>query len=184
MPSIHEYLALYWFPFSNIDAFALGGLLNVLNLSQAIKKPGTVWLFWFFIFLMIGDFSIRANNYPGSTLGYRAFSTLSFQHVWGYTVINILAGISIITLVQWEERGYFNRHIATLNKYLFSPIAKTSYGMYLYHPVIIVWCWMLNPLIGFSLSTTLALAITFIVSSLSYHYIEKPILQLKRRRRT
>jgi peptidoglycan/LPS O-acetylase OafA/YrhL len=83
--------------------------------------------------------------------------------------------------VQWEERGYFNNHITTLHKYIFSPIAKTSYGMYLYHPSIIAACWLLTPIIGFSLSTTLALAITFFVSALSYYWIERPILELKKR---
>lgn len=180
-PSITEQLTLYWFPFSNIDAFALGALLKQLNLSQTIKKPGTLWSLWFLVFIVIGDSSIRLNNYPGSTLGYRAFSTLHFQHVWGYTVINILAGLSIVTLVQWEERGYFTHHIATLHKYFFSPVAKTSYGMYLYHPSIIAGCSLLIPVIGFSLATTLALLITFILSALSYYWIEKPILALKKR---
>lgn len=180
-PSINEQLTLYWFPLSNIDAFALGGLINQLNLSKSIKKPGTLWSIWFLVFLVIGDYSIRLNNYPGGTLGYRAFSTLNFQHVWGYTVINILAGLGIVTLVHWEERGYFNQRIATLNKYFFSPIARTSYGMYLYHPSIIAACGLLTPIIGFSLSTGLALAITFIISTLSYYWIEKPFLELKKR---
>jgi peptidoglycan/LPS O-acetylase OafA/YrhL len=180
-PLITEQLNLYWFPFSNIDAFALGGLLKQTNFGQKLRKPGTLWSLWFLVFLLIGDFSIRLNGYPGSTLGYRAFSTQNYQHVWGYTVINVLVGLGIVTLVQWEERGHFNHHVTAAHKYFFSPIAKTSYGMYLYHPTIIAAFSMLNHVIGFSLATALAIATTFFISSLSYYYIERPFLDLKKR---
>jgi peptidoglycan/LPS O-acetylase OafA/YrhL len=69
-----------------------------------------------------------------------------------------------------------------------SSLGQMTYGMYLYHPIIIILTkicfdylklqYQLKPMVNF-LMAIIALSITVLVSYLSYNFIEKRILKLK-----
>lgn len=73
---------------------------------------------------------------------------------------------------------------------LISSLGQMTYGMYLYHPIIIILTkigfdylqlqYQQKPMVNF-LMAIIALAITILISYLSYHYFEKKILKLKSR---
>ena len=71
---------------------------------------------------------------------------------------------------------------------ILSSLGKYTYGMYLYHPMIILffkiifdnlnWDYLNNPILNFNLSI-LSLISTIIISILSYRYFEKIFLNFK-----
>jgi peptidoglycan/LPS O-acetylase OafA/YrhL len=71
---------------------------------------------------------------------------------------------------------------------LISALGQMTYGMYLYHPIIIILTkigfdrlnlqYQIKPEVNFAMAS-LALLITVLLSYLSYHYFEKIILRLK-----
>jgi peptidoglycan/LPS O-acetylase OafA/YrhL len=70
---------------------------------------------------------------------------------------------------------------------IFSRLGKYTYGMYLYHPIILIFVKIAFDLFNLDYNSSiinfilaiLSLALTIEISILSYNYIEKPFLNLK-----
>jgi peptidoglycan/LPS O-acetylase OafA/YrhL len=94
------------------------------------------------------------------------------------TIISIVSICIIIAQITKLNR------IVNLENTLFSFLGKISFGIYIYHPIII---FILSKYIGKIANTiysyifvySLILLITITVAYLSYNYIEKPFLKLK-----
>ncbi|HSZ87490.1 MAG TPA: acyltransferase [Puia sp.] len=77
-------------------------------------------------------------------------------------------------------------------KNIFSRLGKISYGLYVFHTVVILSLITLAKFIGISftngisyfLFAVLSLAFTIAISKLSYHYLESPFLRLKKKFRS
>ena len=169
---------IYFLPFSHLDAFALGALLTVVDIPKAPVQ---------FIALLIGlpvlgivTDALASGTWSGAAnLGLPLLLPYAYKSVWGYTALNYLFAVLIFGVAR---RGWFERFLE------FRPIAylgKISYGLYVYHFVII---WLVT--VPFRVSSTApvpflnaaaALILTTLVAGLSYRLLEKPLMDLKDR---
>lgn len=127
---------------SHLDAFSTGGLIPVFALYNRVKYPMRV----FGIISLIG-FSIGAWSFftaPGTgqyllDLGFNHWHTGNFQHVWLYTVINFISASLLLLLVN----EYYLHKLSLPRKWLENRwmvnIGRVSYGMYLFHWIILVY---------------------------------------------
>jgi peptidoglycan/LPS O-acetylase OafA/YrhL len=102
------------------------------------------------------------------------------KQVWGYLYLNY---ICVLLIYQVVKEKLFLRVLD--NKFL-SYLGKISYGLYVYHFAIV---WFVRRIRDFGIPEPIAKPLTlvisavlvYIVASLSYKYLEKPILDLKDR---
>ena len=115
-------------------------------------------------------------------LGYPFSLPKAYQFVWGYSLLNYWFAVTIYAIAR---EGLFNRFLEMkVLKYL----GKISYGMYVYHLAIIWFVARIRDFLPISgepmakfLTALIALPITVLVASLSYYFMEKPLLNLKNR---
>lgn len=93
---------------------------------------------------------------------------------------------SFIFLIIILNISVFNRYVDFMENKLFTHLGNISYGIYMYHMVIVVFTirtagylmddrsWMFNVFVYIS-----SLVLTIVVASLSYKYFEQPFLRLK-----
>lgn len=110
-------------------------------------------------------------------IGYESLKDLlnfDFYNYGGNMTIGIMTAVFILHLDQ-KEHGLFSRLLSTKPMVW---IGQRSYGIYLWNlPLIALFSFM-----GSSLPSVAAkLAICFIIPAISFTYIEKPLLRLKRR---
>ena len=169
-------LAIYALPFSHLDAFGFGAYISRFD----FPKPK-----WQFLALLIlvpalgfGSQWLFAGRFgPWTALGYSLPLANGFKQIWGYSLLNYFFAVLIYGVVR---EGWLVKLLE------FPPLrylGKISYGMYVYHYAIL---WFTK--IGMSVSQSesvrlqavwLALGLTILVSSLSYHLLEKPLTDLK-----
>ena len=171
--------ALYPLPFSYIEAFAFGAYISRYPIPKAKQQ---------FFLLLVGLPLIGfASQYfaTGSlgdilSFGFPFLMPQAYQFIWGYTVLGYFFMV-IIYLVAYY--GMFNR---LLDSVAMRYLGKISYGLYIYHfPVL----WFSSHLLDFGLPDNLgkpltafvALIATLIVASISYRFLERPLLNLKDR---
>jgi len=172
-------LAIFPLPFSHMDAFAFGAYIS----RFAIPKAKEQFLPLLVALPIIGFGSqYVATGEIGtiSSLGYPLLLPKAYQFIWGYTLLNYFFAITIFSVV---KHGLFNRFLEwPLLRYL----GKISYGLYVYHfPVM----WFAIRVRDFGVVDPFAKPVialisfiaTLLVASLSYKYLEKPLLNLKDR---
>jgi len=172
-------VVIYVLPFSYLDAFGLGAYITRFEIPKAR---------WQFVALLIllpivgfattyfstGEFGVS------TALGFAYPLNKDFKQVWGYSYISYLC-VLLIYLVVREK--LFLRFLD--NKFI-SYLGKISYGLYVYHFAIV---WFVRRIRDFGipepvakpLTLVISAILTYIVASLSYKYLEKPILDLKDR---
>ena len=119
-----------------------------------------------------------------------------FKHTW-------LAGIWTVWLMHTGDFEYIYLALALTfgsvvmhaavdgNRFLRLPqmtyIGKISYGIYIYHPVVFAlfwllpYCWLVEKLPGGTMLRMIGqLLLPLPIAALSWHYIEQPILRLKK----
>jgi peptidoglycan/LPS O-acetylase OafA/YrhL len=169
----------YVLPFSHLDAFGLGAFISRFEIPKARRQ--------FYILLLLLPVIGFATTY-WSTGEWGASTALGFQYplgkdlkqVWGYVYLNYTCALFIYLVV----REKFLVRILD-NKFL-SYLGKISYGLYVYHFGIV---WFVRRIRDFSIPEQVAKPLTLVISavllyfvaSLSYKYLEKPILDLKDR---
>jgi len=172
-------LVVYSLPLSHVDAFAMGAYLSRYSISGArpqLLLAGTLVP----VLGFLATYNQTGTIGPISALGYDLATGATYQFIWSYTLLNYFFALLIYCVV---------RHSLWI-RFLELPwlryLGKISYGMYVYH-LAVIWFvhrfvearWQ-NP-IAFWLNVLLALSITIVVASLSYHLLERPILDLKDR---
>jgi peptidoglycan/LPS O-acetylase OafA/YrhL len=170
---------VYAFTFCQFDAFAFGAAIPIFKLDEKLKKLNLLTVLVVVSSLLIGLVNwwlLRMNNpnYSFLSLGYSVAEIENYQHVWSYSIINILFTVVIILLIQPSYRGLFN------NKILVN-IGKVVYGMYIIHFGILYFMfkWNQKYLHSVSVSFALAFLIAFVLAYISYNYYEKKFLALK-----
>jgi peptidoglycan/LPS O-acetylase OafA/YrhL len=108
-------------------------------------------------------------------LGYLLFEHYEFTY-FHFTIYSILFIGILLSLVVNEKLKYLLEH-----KWI-SYLGKISYGLYMYHQMIMVL--VINTLLYFQLVNNyliyaLSILCTIILSGLSYEYFEKPFLKIK-----
>ncbi len=176
--------AIYWFTFSHIDAFAIGGAIPIFDMKHTVKKPTLLLISSFLILILFGLFNALSIipqdvHFEISSLGFPIGGMQNMQHVWSYSLLNI----SFAALILWLLKHQNQKNILT-NPLLVS-IGKVSYGMYLFHWIILsVFSkaverlpWTVNSLLLF----IVFFLIVYGVSWCSYQLYEKRFLRLKDR---
>jgi peptidoglycan/LPS O-acetylase OafA/YrhL len=134
--------AVYWNTLSHLDAFCLGGIIPVLKLDKKILKPLHFLLVFILIAIIAGAWSYFNSPSPfpyWNDLGYHHFLTGNFQHVWHYTIVNLIGAALVLFLISpytkttavWIHRFFENKWMVK--------IGKVSYGMYVFHLFVLVY---------------------------------------------
>ena len=166
--------AVYWMTFNHLDAFALGGGLNLF--AKNISKSDSTKLITVSggICLVAGLFNAYLlHNLVSSDLGYPIHSIANLQHVWSYSILNLFFAAVILRLV------YFP--VKILSGGIMVWLGKISYGIYLFHfPVLVAFDKLVGRSLGNELmSLLLTYAVTVILAWVSYVLYESPFLRLK-----
>lgn len=171
-----------------LDAFCMGGIISVLSLDTRIKKPVRVFKLSLLIVVAAGTlnflFSPSNLNYLVD-LGYYHYFIGNYQHIWHYTLLNILFASLILLLVSAHDQQYFSRFRRTLENKWMVRIGKVSYGMYIYHWLI--WIYVFTRIFkpeSYWLKALLFipyLIIVYLIAELSYKLYEIRFIKLKDR---
>lgn len=174
---------VYRMTFLQLDAFAVGAAVPLFALNDKIKKPGNFALIVFGITVLAGllnYFSISGLGHKIglSSLGYPIGGIENLQHVWSYTLINLSSLGLIMYLVNTKDSKFGK--LAFENNVMVA-IGKVSYGMYVYHWVIMAaHRKFIHPYIGnLMLSFLVYTVIVYIVSYISFELFEKRFIKLK-----
>jgi peptidoglycan/LPS O-acetylase OafA/YrhL len=171
---------VYSLPFTHLDAFALGALLT----SIRIPKARPIFLASIVALPLLGlftDFLATAQWKDASlfSLGFPVALPYGYKFLWGYSLINGLFAILIygVARLGWASRLLEWRPLRYLG--------KISYGLYVYHFALV---WLTATLSDHKITDVfppllalLTFAIVCAVASLSYHLMEKPLIDLKDR---
>jgi peptidoglycan/LPS O-acetylase OafA/YrhL len=178
--------AVYWNTLSHLDAFCLGGIVPVLNLAIRIVRPIRLMTGFILIAFIAGALSYyySPSPYPyWNDLGYHHFLTGNYQHVWHYSIINLICASLIIFLVS----PYTKKSLPLLRKLFESKwmvsIGRVSYGMYVFHWLVLIYLYQRylmpeNVLWRVLLFIPYA-ATVYGLAAISFHYYEKKFIDLK-----
>jgi len=164
-----------------IDAFSLGALLAYRHVQGKTSNPVFFWLVLLSIPIMI----------------YNKISHQVYFIFFERTFVALMA----VVVVEGANRGYKNFIGSFLQHKVVVYLAKISYGMYLYHIFVAYLFWKvisiinnyathqlhldLSKIINFLaiplVSFFIYFALSVVMAVLSWHFLEKPISNLKRR---
>tara|TARA_B110000902_G_scaffold263180_1_gene341710 strand:+ start:444 stop:1487 length:1044 start_codon:yes stop_codon:yes gene_type:complete len=144
-----------------LDSIAFGFILFFVKDKIILKKINNMILILFFLILSIFVFKIFEMNISDNPH--------LFKVIFHYTVA--LWGSSIVFLCYIFDKYITNTSFINFNLYL----GKISYSIYLFHLMLIYIISTLN-FLSFSLLLGLFIFFQIILSTLLYHYFEKPIL--------
>lgn len=175
------FLAVYVLPFSHIDAFAFGAFVSQFSLP----KP-RIQLAILAVFIPALGFATQYSTYGEirpDTLGYEFGLGGAYKFIWAYSLLNYFFALIVHAV---HGTGMWVRF---LDLPFMQYLGKISYGMYVYHYAVI---WFIIQMqnknreildLSFNYGTIrtyfLALALTILFASLSFHVLEKPINALK-----
>lgn len=172
--------AAYNFTFARWDALALGSILAVLLVSPGHRQwlsrhLNKILLFSISLIILQLGFSrtFNAIGQGGSELFNQTSSALFF--------------FGCVFFVVAHQSGLLTR---LLERMPFKQIGKYSYAMYIFHlPLMVVWFEYFVPTFNFlqgvnelvllSFHLTVIFSVTYILSLISWHLLEYPILRLK-----
>jgi peptidoglycan/LPS O-acetylase OafA/YrhL len=171
--------AIYVLPFSHIDSFAIGAYISRYSLPKAKEQ-----FFFLLGFIPIVGFATQylATGEIGSisALGFPLHMPDAYQFIWGYSLLNYFFAVTIYVIVR---HALFVRFLESAPlRYL----GKISYGLYIYHLPILWFALDIGDLgVKDAMIKPVATLITFfgtlLTASLSYYFLEKPLLGLKDR---
>ena len=170
---------------SQLDAFAIGAAIPVFSLQNISSRVSNKILALASV-LFAGGAAISFASISGlswTSIGYPIGGLIAFQHIWSYTCIDLMSGALILTMVVKRERESWG--FSFLKKIFETPfmvfIGKISYGLYVYHWIILsIYRSYVHPLvqnlfIGFILYSIAVIAVSYA----SFQIIEKFFLKLK-----
>lgn len=172
---------IYNAPWTHCDAFGMGALLAFDDVRPKVARTlpfalGATVLAG--VALLAIDIPTRAVGF--GTLGYPGGMAFHNQYLWGYTMICWLSGSLIAAVVENSSSFSWTNHRAL------QYVGRVSYGMYIYHFPVILTGQQLAADYGTRSPLGLvtfagAVAVTIMVSTVSYFLLEQPFLSLKRR---
>jgi peptidoglycan/LPS O-acetylase OafA/YrhL len=169
----------YAFTLSQFDAFMIGAAIPIFKLRERIQQPGKWALVALVVVLGAGFtnyFLLKSEgfNIHWSSLGISVAMIENFQHVWSYTLINMLFAFVILYLIRDDYKGIFDKNWLV-------NIGKIVYGMYIYHFAVLYAMSKVDQKLihNFPISFSIAFLIVFAISYASYNYFEKRFLGFK-----
>ncbi len=161
--------------FGCVDSFAVGGLVAYLKQSQILDRMWQSKKLLFAMPLIAG-----ACFFLG-----RALMTLPENNVW-LALTESIDAVFLAWVLAASLKGMKERYARMLSWAPLVYLGKISYGMYVYHVFIII---LVSPLlVPYGLSEAhnaygriaILLALTVMLSSFSWHWIEQPFLAWKK----
>jgi peptidoglycan/LPS O-acetylase OafA/YrhL len=161
-----QHFLLSFLSCTRFDCMAIGGIASVLFHSSnekflRVAKSRIVELcFWSFVLLAV-------------------FNRFTFFSILTDTVVSILAALYIVYQIASD------RVVISLEKPLFKHLGIVSFGLYVYHPIIISLLAFGYSFLGLRITLHPAALIliivgaTYFVSLLSYKFLEVPFLRFK-----
>jgi peptidoglycan/LPS O-acetylase OafA/YrhL len=171
--------ALYALPFTHLDAFAFGAYISRFAFPHAGKQLVLLGL----LLPAAGLLSYYLDTGEAGTwssLGFLVALPNGYQFLWAYTFINYWFALLIYCVV--KERLFVRFLEFPPLRYL----GKISYGLYVYHLPVIWFSVRVRDLEGMEATPRLplyflAFVVTILISSISYHIFEAPLIRLKDR---
>jgi peptidoglycan/LPS O-acetylase OafA/YrhL len=116
---------LYFLTVSHVDAFAAGAAVATWDLSS-IKHAGRLLRVSVAVAIALGLLSM-ATHLPGAlnTLGYPYGLPEHHEYVWGYTMLNVVGALAVLSCLRGELRWLEQRWLVR--------IGQISYGLYVLH---------------------------------------------------
>lgn len=157
---------VFYFTFTRFDALAFGAYLAISENDITIKSRTLFLKILTVSLLAVGVlyFGFSANPVIVQTLKYLFYAFIYFAFI-GYVICD--------------------SHTSLLSKFLNTSFlqytGKVSYGLYVYHPLIILFMAKYIKLDSLILNFSILIAITYAVSSLSFKYFESFFLRFKSR---
>jgi len=176
------YQALYYFPLTHVEGFAIGALLSTTSFHATRNQ----FLLAFTVVIGVGiafGLSRESEAFNWGNFGYPSLFADGSLAIWGYSMFNILWAILISAVAQ---RQCFP---ALFENRLLSHIGKVSYGMYIFHMPVFGWFFVLSlsyPLpipepYKTPVAVLLNILVTYGLAVLFFYSLEKPLLNLKDR---
>ncbi len=178
--------ANYLLSTSHVDAFAAGALVATLPMAPAslqVRRYGWSLAAVVGLAILLGTW-VNAGlldpvRWPRS-FGFPLMMPNALQHVWGYSLINLVAAATI-----WLALGAAGWQRALSSGWL-RYTGKISFGMYVLHypmrqllPPLFGWTSTFAGWASLLLAEAIYLALVYAVAGLSFRYFERPFLELK-----
>jgi peptidoglycan/LPS O-acetylase OafA/YrhL len=171
----------YVFTLSQFDGFAFGAAIAVFDLKARLKQPGRWALIAAGVLLLAGltnHVLLRRQGIHNeiASLGLPLAMTDNLQHVWSYSLVDLVFMLVTVYLVSPGSKGIFDNPTLV-------GIGKIVYGLYIVHFVILVSLkkvadrFHVPTPVSFLLGCLLCIA----VARVSYTYFERRFLGLKNR---
>jgi peptidoglycan/LPS O-acetylase OafA/YrhL len=166
-------LVVFVLPFSQIDAFAIGGWFALYGRSRSALVPVALVAFA----LLIGCVTeyVATGALEPSSLGYRPYMRDAYKFLWAYTLLNVVFASILIHARDGKllKRLFENPWLHYLG--------QISYGLYVFHFALIWIAQRHAAQLPASLQAVLALVGTIALSALSYELLEKRFIRSKDR---
>jgi peptidoglycan/LPS O-acetylase OafA/YrhL len=177
---------VYWNTTSHMDAFFLGGIIPVMSLDKKIKKPQRILAISLLIALAAGLWNFFNNGlsqYYINDLGYHYSLSNNYEHVWHYTLLNLVFASFILTMVHADRVAQPSRMRRFLESKSMVNIGKVSYGMYMFHWGILLYgihkILPTGPMYMKIILFIPYVIVTYYVALLSYNLFESYFMKLK-----
>jgi peptidoglycan/LPS O-acetylase OafA/YrhL len=179
-------MGIYPLPWTHVDAFAMGAYISRYEIPRP-KLQLAILAILVPLAGLVSQYISSGTLTPSgilmdlTSLGYTFPIANAFKHIWGYSLLNYFFAVLIycvarkglfVKLLEWKPLAY---------------IGRISYGLYVYHFAL---TWLvarlrdLGPIpeeLAKAMTAIIAFFLSVLVASLSYRFIEKPILDLKDR---
>ncbi len=168
-----------------IDAFAMGGAIAFFSWKN-IKRPQLYFYLMLIVTAILGSLNLLSliiNNDTKNiiniihTFGFPHLMLANYQYIWGYSLLNLVFALLILCIIKGKNP------IGILKNPLLVYIGKISYGIYVYHVVVLLlirqyWDVRFSSPMGILLFI-IYFTLTFSLAHFSYKFYEEPFLKLK-----
>jgi peptidoglycan/LPS O-acetylase OafA/YrhL len=175
-------LTIYILPFSHIDAFVTGGFFSLFVRKYVPSSASIVLSFVGILLIGFITSKVFTNDFQLRSFGYMPYMKDSFKYIWGYSLFSFFFSILLLKL---NKRDFFP---IVFENSLLNYLGKISYGLYIYHSVVLHWFFSNKNMFPFYPSSPLKqniytaivpLILTIVLSIISFEFFEKYFLVWK-----
>ncbi len=182
---------IYWNTLSQIDAFAIGGLVAIISIHGIyLGRIAKLFLPVALLTLITGLANVVLISVEQgtptffSTMGYALNDIRDYQYVWSYTLLNMTTATCIAYLAaNKSKQGKSTTIQLILSNRILREIGKVSYGMYIFHQAIVPVFFKLLPPILEKLPRVpiflLYVCVVYLVAFVSFKFFETQFLRYK-----
>ena len=167
--TFHNVFAVYpyRFTFCRIDAIFMGALLVLATPRETLEKIKGFPQEWCLLLITTLLILLLFSELPGE----------AFFYYVGNTLANVVCAVIVLLVAQ-------NPGIKVLSSRPFIWVGRRSYGIYVYHLPIFYYLEIFrirHSLVNLVIVSFSRIALTMLIAGLSYHFVEHPILNYKKR---